>query len=251
MRPVIFLFPLLFCVELVAAPRLDYQVVERVAQDPTYFTQGFEFRNGWFYHSSGLYGLSFLSRYQHDSNKAQKLPVPSNIFAEGLTVLNKKLFLLSWKAQTAWQFDRDTLQLQKTFQYAGEGWGLANNSSQLFLSNGSDTIYFIDPNTFQRSGSIKVSLNDQAVSNLNELEFANGFLWANQWKSTLLYQIQPESGQVLATVDLGALQQEAAVDAIDSVANGIAYDEAQDLFWVTGKYWKYRYLIKINSTSGE
>ena len=232
-----------------AATKYTVAVVERVDQDPTIFTQGLEIQDHWFFQSSGLYGKSYLLRYPTDGEgKVERLDVPPNVFAEGITVFSGKLYLLSWKAGTAWQFDASTLQLEKTFRYSGEGWGLSHNDKELIMSDGTDTIRFIDPTTFNVTRTVKVKWGEKALTDINELEFAKGIIWANQWKSTTLFGIDPVTGEVKITVDISSLQQEAAVTFVDSVANGIAFDSQKDLFWITGKYWKYRYLVKFNPT---
>jgi glutaminyl-peptide cyclotransferase len=232
----------------------QYEIIERVDHDPGVFTQGLVLRDGWFYQSSGLYGKSFLLRYPADSageGDVKKLEVPPNIFAEGITVVNEDLFLLSWKAGTGWRFDAKTFQLQQTFHYGGEGWGLTDDGKRLILSDGTSTIKFISPQDFSTQSKISVTLAGNPVSNLNELEYVNGVIWANQWQSTTLFGIDPSNGNVLHNVDISALQKEAGVSEFDSVANGIAYDAERDLFWLTGKYWKYRYLVKLSPSDAK
>ena len=247
-----FLLSLLACLALPSwgAALVSFEIVERVGQDPNIFTQGFEIDGDYFYQSSGLYGKSFILRFDATENSGsqsntKRLDVPPNIFAEGLTIFNNKLFLLSWQASTAWRFDPQTLQLEKTYHYAGEGWGLSHDDTHLIMSDGSDTLKVINPENFSVVKTITVEQGENTVDQLNELEYVDGIIWANRWKSTLLYGIDPESGAVLFTTDIKSLQQEAAVNHIDSVANGIAYDKNKDGFWVTGKYWQYRYLIKL------
>lgn len=243
----LFVPALFFPIEVFASQRLSYEVIAREDQDPTLFTQGFEFHDGHYYYSSGLYNKSYLKRLSASTNKSSTLSVPPNIFAEGLTVFADSLYLVSWKAQTAWRFNRDTFQLLNTYRYAGEGWGLANNGKELIMSDGTNRLRFFDPSNFQEVSSITVTNNNQAINNLNELEFVNGLVWANQWRSNFIYAIDPKTGQVQATLDVSELQKEAAVSHVDSVTNGIAYDKERGLYWVTGKYWQYRYLIKISA----
>jgi glutamine cyclotransferase len=229
-----------------AATTYEYKVVERVDQDPTLFTQGFVLKDGWFYQSSGLYGKSYFLRYPaNGEQKAKKLEVPPDIFAEGLTVLGKDLFLVSWQSGMAWRFDANTFQLKDNYRFAGEGWGLTDDGQHLILSDGSDVLKFISPDNFAVQRKMSVTFLGNPVTNLNELEYVNGVIWANQWKSTTLYGIDADTGEVQFTVDLTGLQQEAGVNIIDSVANGIAYDSERELFWLTGKYWQYRYLVEL------
>ncbi len=254
----LFVNSLLFCPAASGAPSIAYQVVDRIPQDPSIFTQGFYYDGTWFYQSSGLYNKSYIARFSPSETKAkQRLDVPPNIFAEGLTVIDDDLYLISWRAGTAWRFNAADLQLEKTFHYSGEGWGLSHYqtqndgqySNQLIFSNGSDEIRFLSPDDFSVIRSIKVKNNGEVVDDINELEFAAGLIWANQWKSNLLYGIDPNSGEVKQVVDITELQQEAAVSHIDSVANGIAYDAEKQVFWVTGKYWRYRYSIKLQNAN--
>jgi len=229
-----------------AATPLAVKVVERVEQDPTLFTQGLEIYQGRFFQSSGLYGKSYVLRFAQDGeDKPLRMDVPPNACAEGLTALNRRLYLLSWQSQMAWRFDPNTLQLEKTFHYSGEGWGLAHNNTQLILSDGSADLKFIDPQDFSLVNTIRVQQGGVPVNQLNELEYVDDVIWANQWKSNTLFGIDPNTGTVLYTADISFLQQEAAVSDIDSVANGIAYDEKKQASWITGKYWQYRYLVKF------
>ena len=255
MRQFVFLF-FLFSSSCFAATTVSFEVVARADQDPTLFTQGFEIYNDNFFQSSGLYKKSYLLRFAKHSPgkqspakqapaKPKRLDVPGNVFAEGLTIFRGKLYLLSWQEKQAWQFNPNTFQLEKTFFYSGEGWGLTHDDKNLILSDGSDTLKFLNADNFHTERTLTVTLNGTPVKNLNELEYAKGLIWANQWKTTKVFGINPDNGEVIYSVDLQSLQAEAGVDPADSLANGIAYDEELDLFWVTGKYWQYRYLIKL------
>jgi len=224
----------------------SYQVIERVDHDVEVFTQGFVFDHGWFYQSSGLYKKSFLRRYPADqSQAAQNLAVPPSVFAEGLTLLGDDLFLISWHAGTAWRFDAPSLNLEKTFRYSGDGWGLTDDEQNLIMSDGSDQLRIISAEDFSTLKTLSVRKSGAAVRDLNELEYAEGLIWANQWRTNNIYGIDANSGEVKIQIDISELQMEAKTNHIDSVANGIAYDEQRQLFWLTGKYWRYRYLIKL------
>jgi glutamine cyclotransferase len=228
----------------ISAEQLGYEVLAREDHDREVFTQGFALDGDHFYESSGHYGRSFLLRYPRSGGDNQRLALPRNIFAEGIEVVGDRLYLLSWKAGKGWALDKDSFQLEKEFRYEGEGWGLTHDGERLILSDGTDRLRFYDEN-FQWLGDRRIHLNGESLRWLNELEYQGGLVWANQWHSDTIYAIDPESGAVMATVDLAALRPEAADRSRESVLNGIAWDEERKAFWITGKYWRYRYLVKF------
>lgn len=206
--------------------------------NPAIFTQGFIKQNNTFYISSGLYQQSFIQR--NDKKHRLSHALPSRYFAEGLTLFNGLLYLLTWKEETLFILDKDTLKPQKTLSYQGEGWGLTHNDTQLIMSNGSSTLLFRDPKDFSIQRRITVS---QALQ-LNELEYVNGIIWANDWNEDIIYGIGEHSGCIIATVDLSNLRQQTVTPNPNNISNGIAYDKQAHGLWVTGKYWPYRYLIR-------
>lgn len=238
---------LLICPLSQAARQHDYTILERAPHDPDVFTQGFVLDEDWFYESSGHYGRSFLLRYakHNTSQQEDRLDLPRDIFAEGITVVDKHLYLLSWRAGKAWRLDKNSLEVLNQYSYSGEGWGLAHDGKQLILSDGSDVLRFYSDD-FELRGTLKVRLNGKAVQRLNELEYHDGLIWANQWLSNTLYGINARSGAVEATVELERLQKESALRSDESVLNGIAYDAERDAFWITGKYWRHRYLLRFS-----
>lgn len=229
------------------AEQLGYTVLAREAHDREVFTQGFVLDDGHFYESSGHYGRSFLLRYpaEDDNGRKARLSLPRNVFAEGIEVVGDRLYLLSWREGKAWALDKHSLKVKSEYSYSGEGWGLAHDGKRLIMTDGTDSLRFYSEE-FEALGSRKVRLDDEPVQRLNELEYQGGLIWANQWHSDTIYVIDPESGVVRATVDLPALRREAGINSGESVLNGIAYDEARDAFWITGKYWRYRYLLKFH-----
>lgn len=233
---------------VLAAVEYQYTVLERERHDPEVFTQGFLIHDGWFYESSGQYGRSFLLRYPLDGKsdkKPERLALPRDIFAEGLAIAGNKLVLLSWKAGRAWVLDSRDFRLLKELHYSGEGWGLTHNGEHFILSDGTDLLRFYDDD-FRLVDTLKVRLDGKAVKQLNELEYHDGLIWANQWMTDTIYAIDAASGEVKATVDLGDLQNRSATRSGESVLNGIAYDKERDAFWITGKYWRHRYLLKFS-----
>ncbi|MCW8196619.1 glutaminyl-peptide cyclotransferase [Proteobacteria bacterium 005FR1] len=230
----------------VSTEQLSYEVLAREDHDPEIFTQGLALDGDNFFESSGHYGRSFLLRYPRNGGDNQRLALPRTIFAEGIEVVGDRLYLLSWKSGKAWALDKNTFEVEKEFRYEGEGWGLTHDGQRLILSDGTDRLRFYDEN-FQLLGSRRVHLDGESLRWLNELEYQGGLVWANQWHSDTIYAIDPDSGAVIATVDLAALRPEAAGRSRESVLNGIAWDQAREGFWITGKYWRYRYLVRFDA----
>ena len=141
--------------------------------------------------------------------------------------------------------DYKTFEVKRSLSYPGEGWGLTYDGDQLIMSNGSDNLYYRDPETFKLTRKIAVTDHGIAKLQLNELEYAAGFIWANAWFENILLKIDPTNGKVVGKVDLTELAKINITDPSSTVLNGIAYDPRKDAFWITGKYWPKMYLIKI------
>ena len=230
----------------VADGKAQFKILETVTHDSSYFTQGLEISNGLMYESSGLYGQSRIRKYLPGKDTALlELPIPDKYFAEGLTLLEDELFVLTWKENTVFVLDPQDLSVIREMPYDGEGWGLANNGKQIIMSNGSNTIYFREPSTFEIKHEINVSSQQHPVQRINELEYAEGYIWANIWHSSLIVKINPFSGKLADSYDLAELVEKNSAGSQDRVLNGIAYDADKRAFWVTGKFWPERYLVKF------
>lgn len=228
----------------------SYTVLEHAAHDPNSFTQGFSLKEGIFYESSGLYKKSYLHKYTHNTSSTDiKIPLHDNFFAEGLEIVGDKLYLLTWRAEQLLVFNKNTLKREHTLTYKGEGWGLTHNGKHFYMSNGSDKISIRNSNDFSQERRIQVHDAQYTYRNINELEYAKGFLWANVWQSNLILKIQPFSGLVVATYDLTPLTRHNSTQPRHSVLNGIAFDETRDAFWITGKLWPNRYLLQFNDNT--
>lgn len=257
----------IFCLSLAAianssainttdAKPLSYTIIAERSHKPSLFTQGLLAYNGNFYESSGLYGKSLLVSYpivepastwaKMTAPFAHKQIIPERFFAEGLTLLNNKLYLLTWQEGTVFIYDANTLNLQNTFYYTGEGWGLANDGKYIIRSDGSSNLFFHNANTFLIEKTLPVTLNQAPVQNLNELEFFDGFIWANIWHDNRILKINPLSGQVVGVLDASAIVTNLHLTDTESVLNGIAYDADKKAVWITGKQWPKMYLIKID-----
>ena len=223
-------------------PNLTARVIDTAPHGAKWFTQGiYQEQNQQqtiFYISSGLYGQSLLIR--QGPRRQQVRSLPGHYFAEGLTVIGNRIFLLTWKAETLLVFDKHTLAPLAQFSYQGEGWGLTHNKEHLIMSNGSSQLQFRDPGNFRLHKSLEV----QGLNRLNELEYAQGVIWANRWYDDAIYAIDASNGCILAKLDLTALRQRAVTPNYQNIANGIAYDPTRNGLWVTGKYWPVRFLIE-------
>jgi glutamine cyclotransferase len=235
-------------------PVLSYSVTAKLPHDSTCFTEGFFFHEGLLYESSGapdhipasrsLFGTVDLTtgkisiKGELDRNK---------YFGEGITILNGKLYQLTWQGQTGFIYDAKTFRNLGTFSYMSkEGWGLTNDGKNLIMSDGTNVLTFLDPVTFQTTKTLLVADNNYAVDYLNELEFIKGFIYANVWMTNRIVKIDPENGNVVATMDLTPITAEAKSRYKGSLEmNGIAYDSLSGKIMVTGKMWPNIYEIRF------
>lgn len=218
---------------------LQPQVLAIEAYNQEWFTQGLYKDREGFYISSGLYNKSMLI-YQHPSQTLRYL-LPPNFFAEGLTVVDNKLFLLTWREQTLLIFDKKTLTLIDTIAYKGEGWGLTHNKKSFIMSDGSNVLKFRDKDSFE----VQYTLTIKDLNYINELEYVDGVVWANRWYDENIYALDSHSGCILAIVNLKNLRLASIAHSQKNISNGIAYDKAKNALWVTGKYWNQRFLIAL------
>lgn len=224
-----------------------YQIVHTYPHDAKAFTQGLIYVDGHLYESTGLNGRSSLRMVDLTSGKVlQKYDLPTEYFGEGLTDWGSTLIQLTWKARTAFIYDRFSFRVLKTFHYDGEGWGLTHDSTQLIMSDGTSYLRFLDPNSFKVTRRIKViDESGRAVDNLNELEFINGEIYANVWHSDDILRISPQTGKVLGVIDLTGVIDKRELPGGDAALNGIAYDAANNRLFVTGKLWPSLFEIRI------
>ena len=230
-----------------AAPVDAYRVVHIYPHDANAFTQGLIYVDGALYESTGLYGRSSLRKVNlSDGRVVKQYDVPGEFFAEGLTQWGNTLVQLTWQAQKGFVYDRSSFRLLRTFEYPGEGWGLTQDGTHLILSDGSAVLRFLDPKTFREVKRMTVSDEGKPVSEINELEYINGEIFANIWQSKRIARISAATGKVLGWIDLTGLLS--ASDAAQTdVLNGIAYDHRQRRLFVTGKLWPKLFEIQILS----
>lgn len=210
------------------------------------YTQGLEFYNGNLYESSGEYGKSYLQILEFPSMKSLKrIDLDDKYFAEGLTILNDKLYLLTWKEKKAFVYDAKTLEKIDEFGYDTEGWGLTNDGEKLYLSDGSSAIYKINPKDFTVESKINVLTDKGEVMNVNELEWIDGKIYANVYGYDSILIIDPVSGEV-ETVAFGSnLLSPSDKNSTTDVMNGIALNKITGKIYITGKNWPKLFEIEI------
>ncbi|MDX1973801.1 MAG: glutaminyl-peptide cyclotransferase, partial [Candidatus Sumerlaeia bacterium] len=214
-------------------------------RDTLSFTQGLELYNGILYESGGLYGESLLRTVNPNTAEViQTIPLEATYFAEGLTILDGRLFQLTWKEETAFVYDAATLAFQEEFPYEGEGWGLTNDGKALIMSNGSAELTFRNPETFQAFRTVTVTYNGKPVLGLNELEYARDHVYANVLGEDAILKIAPGSGRVVQVIEATALRPKSQRTPLQ-VLNGIAYDSATDRFLLTGKQWPALFEVEM------
>lgn len=229
-----------------AARDYDYKVVDSYPQARDVFTQGFLIHKGLLYQSAGQYKESrLISRTLANSAPVKQTPLEDKFFAEGISLLDNKLYQLTWRSKQGFIYDPDSLKKIGDFEIAGEGWGLTSNDKELILSDGSATIAFIDPKNFAVKRTITVSFNDSPVKFINELEWVDGFIYANIWQSNWILIIDPADGNIIGKVFLRDLLPRELQDGKTGVLNGIAYDQENQRLFVTGKYWPRLYHIEL------
>ncbi len=222
-----------------------YEVVRSFPHSTDDYTQGLEFSDGVLWEGTGLFGRSRLQKVDVQSGKTDVVAsLPRDEFGEGITVLDGKVYQLTWMSGKCYVYDERSGKLLRTFNYPGEGWGLANNGTELYMSDGTSVIRVLDPETFRQKRSFEVTYLGRPMDFLNELEWVNGRLWANVYTTDQIVIIDPQSGTVEGIVDLSGLLPKTETSATTDVLNGIAVNAAGEIF-VTGKNWPKLYQIKI------
>jgi glutamine cyclotransferase len=233
-----------------APPVANYRIVATYPHDPSAFTQGLVFLGGELYESTGQYGQSTIRRVRiADGRVLQSVAIPSDKFGEGIVDWSDQIISITWQGGTGYRWNRASLRRLGEWSYAGEGWGLTRNRTDIIMSDGTPELRFLDPVTLAERRRVMVTLQGSPVQNLNELEWVKGEVFANIWQTGFIYRIDPASGRVTGIIDLRPLAAENATD-IDNVLNGIAYDAARDRLFVTGKNWARLYEIDLVPAAG-
>jgi glutaminyl-peptide cyclotransferase len=229
-----------------SVPVAGFRVVAMFPHDPGAFTQGLVFDAGTLFEGTGKYGRSTLRRVDLESGEVlQETALPRELFGEGITVWRDEIVQLSWRAHRGLRYDRATLERVGEFHLPGEGWGITHDGRHWIISDGTDILRFLDPDSATEVRRIKVRDGLRPVTRLNELEYIDGEVWANIWYEDRLVRISPEDGAVLGYVDLSGLWPAERRRATEAVLNGIAYDASAERLFVTGKYWPWLYEIEV------
>ncbi len=227
-------------------PIYTYRVVNTYPHDRDAFTQGLAFVDGVLYEGTGRRGYSTLRQVDLESGQVQKLrALPEQFFGEGIAVVGDRIYQLTWQSNIGFIYDRASLELLGSFHYPTQGWGLTHDEQNLMMSDGTSTLYFLDPESQQETGQVQVTYLGEPVRALNELEYVQGEVYANVWKTNVVVRIDPKTGEVTGVIDLaGLLSPEDLSQPVD-VLNGIAYDEENDRLFVTGKLWPKMFEIEL------
>lgn len=238
--------PARYTAETPAAPRsYTYRVVRSYPRPADRYTQGLLFADGLLWEGTGQYGDSRLLRTDLDRGTCETVAsLPASEFGEGIALLGGKLYQLTWTSNKCYVYDAATGRLLQTFSYPGEGWGLTDDGERLYMSDGTEYIRVIDPDGFRTLRRITVTYRGEPLRLLNELEWIGGRIWANVYTSDLIAVIDPATGRVEGTIDLGGLLPAEEFTPATDVLNGIAYDAASDRIFVTGKNWGRIFEIK-------
>lgn len=227
-------------------PRYGYTVVNRFPHDINAFTQGLVYHQGYLYEGTGKNGQSALSKIDLESGEVlQSERLSQRYFGEGIEVVADKIYQLTWRSHMVFVYDKNSFEQIGSHYNANEGWGLAFDGEQLILSDGSDRLTFHDPETFAPLGNVQVTLNGNPISQLNELEYINGEVWANVWQTDFIVRIDPDTGNVNSWIDLTGLAAQTQVGGNEAVLNGIAWDAEDERLFVTGKYWAHLFEIEL------
>jgi glutaminyl-peptide cyclotransferase len=225
-----------------------YRVVQEFPHDPRAFTQGLFFHEGFLYESTGLRGESTLRRVELASGKVldERRLLPQ-FFGEGAALAGDFIYQLTWEAGIGFVYTRESFRLVREFRYSGEGWGLTFDGEHLVMSDGSDSLRFLDPNTLREVRTLAVTADGAPLPQLNELEWIDGEIWANIWMDERIARIRPDTGEVTAFVDLaGILPRSTRLQYPEmDVLNGIAWDPAESRIFVTGKKWPKLFEIAL------
>lgn len=222
-----------------------FEVTGKFPHDSTAYTQGLVWADGVLYESTGLYGHSDVRRVDLRSGKVlASRPLAANRFGEGLALLKNRLYQLTWQSGVAYTYDAGTLAPRDSFNYAGEGWGLATDGTSLIMSDGSDSLRILSPATFQVQRVVHVRYKGSPMYQLNELEYINGDILANVYQSNWVLRINPVTGDVRELLDFADLYP--ARPASAEVMNGIAVGPVTGQLLLTGKLWPVMFQVRLN-----
>jgi glutamine cyclotransferase len=231
---------------------IPYKLKTRWKHDTQAWTQGLVIHNGQLYEGTGQenswIGIVDIKTGRPD----KKVVLDREYFGEGITILNNKLYQLTWKHNIGFIYDVRTFEKLGEFTYETEGWGLTHDGTNLIMSDGTEKLIYLDTTTLKPVRTLRVTDERGIVTNLNELEYMEGFILANQWETNRVLKIDPSTGKVVGVLDLTPLARDAKLEYSNSnVLNGIAYHPSTKLLIVTGKYWPWCYVLQLNQNNNE
>ena len=223
-----------------------YEIIKTLPHNPESFVQGLEWLDGKLYEGTGLNGKSSVMNVNPQTGESiVRQNLDQTYFGEGITIMDNRLYQLTWQNRKGFVYSLPDLKLQKEFGYTTDGWGLTHFDGKLAMTDGTNQVYFLDPETFQRTGKLEVWDNRNPVGELNELEYVNGSVFANKYQTDTIVEIDPKTGAVKAYLDLSNILKDNDRLGNEDVLNGIAYNPKEKLFYVTGKNWPKMFAIRL------
>jgi len=227
-------------------PQYTFKIIRTFPHDPAAFTQGLVFHNGFLYEGTGLKGRSSLRKIRLETGEVlQESDLSPEFFGEGITIFKNEIVQVTWQSQTGFVYNLSDFHRLRQFSYSGEGWGLATDGHEIFMSDGTSEIRVLDPASLTEKRRFTVHDGNTQIKELNELEFVEGEIFANIWQTDRIARISPQNGEVLGWIDLeGLLSPVYRLDP-GAVLNGIAYDSGRKRLFVTGKLWPKIFEIQL------
>lgn len=226
--------------------RYGYKVINTYPHDREAFTQGLFFSNGVLYEGTGQQTGSTLREVELTTGKViRQLNLSSELFGEGITLFKDRIFQVTWQSKVGFVYEKETFRQIKKIYYQSEGWGLTTMNDKIVMSDGTNVLYFFDPESFTVVSRIEVYDNEQKVDSLNELEYINGEIWANIWMSDIIARIDPASGEVTGYINLKGILKDPGTNTSVDVLNGIAFDTEGNRIFITGKNWPKLFEIRV------
>jgi glutaminyl-peptide cyclotransferase len=226
--------------------RYTFEIIAAFPHDPQAFTEGLVFHNGFLYESTGLNGESSLRKVDLESGSIlEEIKLDAQYFGEGITITDDQIIQLTWKSNIGFVYDLQTFDFLSDFSYSSEGWGLTFDGAALIMSDGTSVLHFLEPGQFNEIGQIQVHDGETPITQINELEFVDGKIYANIWQTDWIAIIDPQDGLVTGWIDLTGILNRAEYNQPVDVLNGIAYDANEKRLFVTGKYWPKLFEIHL------
>jgi glutamine cyclotransferase len=233
-------------VQAARPPEYTFKIVRVFPHDPAAFTQGLVYRDGFLYEGTGLEGRSSLRKVRLETGEVvQRVDLAPEFFGEGIAILKNEIVQLTWRSQMGFVYNLSDFRLLRRFSYPGEGWGLATNGRDIFMSDGTAEIRILDGATLREKRRFKVHDGSMPIDQLNELEFVDGEIFANVWQTDRIARISPQSGKVTGWIDLKGILSPLYQLEPGAVLNGIAYDPSGKRLFVTGKLWPRIFEIQL------